>query len=121
MLQSVKMKVQLGGGVRDMRTVDGWLEKGVARVIIGTAAVKDPGFVREAARLPSRPRRGRHRRARRPRRGRRLGATVRHVCARPRPRFEDAGVAAIIYTDICARRRAAGPQHRGDRRARRGA
>jgi len=50
-LASVSMKVQLGGGVRDMKTVAGWLEKGVARVIIGTAAVEDPGFVREASRL----------------------------------------------------------------------
>ena len=45
------MPVQLGGGIRDMRTVEGWLAKGVARVIIGTAAVRDPDFVREAARL----------------------------------------------------------------------
>jgi len=45
-LEAVSMKVQLGGGVRDMRTVEGWLEKGVTRVIIGTAAVQDPGFVR---------------------------------------------------------------------------
>ena len=50
-LARVKMKVQLGGGVRDMRTVTGWLEKGVSRVIIGTAALKDPDFVREASRL----------------------------------------------------------------------
>ena len=45
------MPVQLGGGIRDMRTIEGWLGKGVARVIIGTAAVRDPDFVREAARL----------------------------------------------------------------------
>jgi phosphoribosylformimino-5-aminoimidazole carboxamide ribotide isomerase len=50
-LSAVKMTVQLGGGIRDMKTVTGWLEKGVARVIIGTAAVRDPDFVREAARL----------------------------------------------------------------------
>ena len=49
-LTGVTMKVQLGGGVRDMKTVSGWLEKGVARVIIGTAAVEDPAFVQEAAR-----------------------------------------------------------------------
>ena len=46
-----RMPVQLGGGIRDMRTIDGWLDKGVARVIIGTAAVQGPGLVREAARL----------------------------------------------------------------------
>ena len=45
-----RMPVQLGGGIRDMRTIDGWLDKGVARVIIGTAAVRDPDLVREAAR-----------------------------------------------------------------------
>ena len=48
-LQRVRFPVQLGGGIRDMKTVEGWLAKGVARVIIGTAAVRDPGFVREAA------------------------------------------------------------------------
>ncbi len=41
--------VQLGGGIRDMRTVEGWLGKGVSRVIIGTAAVRDPDFVKSAA------------------------------------------------------------------------
>ncbi len=61
-LGALTIPVQLGGGIRDMRTLSGWLEKGVTRVIIGTAAVKDPSFVRES--------------------------------------FEDAGVAAIIYTDI---------------------
>ncbi len=50
-LAALPMKMQLGGGVRDMKTVRGWLEKGVTRVIIGTAAVRDPDFVREAARL----------------------------------------------------------------------
>ena len=50
-LSGVKMKVQLGGGVRDMRTITGWLEKGIERVIIGTAALKDPDLVREASRL----------------------------------------------------------------------
>ena len=50
-LSGLTMKMQLGGGVRDMKTVRGWLENGVTRVIIGTAAVRDPDFVREAARL----------------------------------------------------------------------
>jgi len=45
-----KAKVQLGGGIRDRATIDNWLEKGVARVILGTAAVRDPDLVREAAR-----------------------------------------------------------------------
>src|SRR3954449_11112584 len=50
-LDVVSIPVQLGGGIRDMRTIEGWLSKGVSRVIIGTAAVRDPDLVREAARL----------------------------------------------------------------------
>ena len=49
-IAATKNPTQLGGGIRDMKTVAGWLEKGVTRVIIGTAAVRDPDFVREAAR-----------------------------------------------------------------------
>ena len=48
-LASVRMPVQLGGGIRDLRTLEAWLAKGIARVIIGTAAVRDPAFVRAAA------------------------------------------------------------------------
>ena len=50
-LDRIALPVQLGGGIRDIRTVDMWLKRGIRRVILGTAAVKDPGFVREAARL----------------------------------------------------------------------
>ena len=49
MLKVVSMPVQLGGGIRDMKTVEGWLDKGIARVIIGTAAVRDPALVKQAA------------------------------------------------------------------------
>ncbi len=49
-LARVTMPVQLGGGIRDLHTVEAWLGKGVARVIIGTAAVRDPDLVRAAAR-----------------------------------------------------------------------
>ncbi|MBI3434249.1 MAG: 1-(5-phosphoribosyl)-5-((5-phosphoribosylamino)methylideneamino)imidazole-4-carboxamide isomerase, partial [Proteobacteria bacterium] len=49
-LAAVAMPVQLGGGVRNTATVEAWLDKGVARVIIGTAAVRDPPFVKQAAR-----------------------------------------------------------------------
>ena len=42
--------MQLGGGIRDRATLEGWLEKGVARVILGTAALRDPELVRGAAR-----------------------------------------------------------------------
>jgi phosphoribosylformimino-5-aminoimidazole carboxamide ribotide isomerase len=99
-LASAAMKAQLGGGVRDMRTVDGWLEKGVARVVLGTAAVEDPAFVREAARRhPGRVAVG-------------VDASDGRVAVAGWAktsdvsavelgrRFEDAGVAALIYTDI---------------------
>ena len=49
-LETVAIPIQLGGGIRDTATVEAWLEKGVTRVIIGTAAVRDPPFVRQAAR-----------------------------------------------------------------------
>ena len=49
MLKAVKMPLQLGGGIRDLATAEAWLEKGVARVIIGTAAVRDPELVKSAA------------------------------------------------------------------------
>jgi phosphoribosylformimino-5-aminoimidazole carboxamide ribotide isomerase len=99
-LAAVAMQVQLGGGIRDMKTVCGWLDKGVARIIIGTAAVKDPEFVREAARLyPGRIAVGIDARD---------GRVAVDGWARTSDvsaldlgrRFEDAGVAAIIYTDI---------------------
>jgi phosphoribosylformimino-5-aminoimidazole carboxamide ribotide isomerase len=94
------MKVQLGGGVRDLRTVAGWLEKGVARVIIGTAALKDPDFVREAARLyPGRIAVGID--ARDGRVAVEGWAMQSDVSALDLGRiFEDSGVAALIYTDI---------------------
>jgi phosphoribosylformimino-5-aminoimidazole carboxamide ribotide isomerase len=99
-LATVKMPVQLGGGIRDLRTIEGWLSKGVTRVIIGTAAVKDPALVHEAAqRFPGRIAVGIDARD---------GlvavegwAKVAQVTARELgKRFEDAGVAALIYTDI---------------------
>jgi len=94
------MQVQLGGGVRDLRTVAGWLEKGVARVIIGTAALKDPDFVREAARLhPGRIAVGID--ARDGRVAVEGWARQSDVSALDLGRmFEDSGVAAVIYTDI---------------------
>ncbi|MBP0652187.1 bifunctional 1-(5-phosphoribosyl)-5-((5-phosphoribosylamino)methylideneamino)imidazole-4-carboxamide isomerase/phosphoribosylanthranilate isomerase PriA, partial [Mycobacterium tuberculosis] len=49
-LASVSMQVQLGGGIRDMAAIEQWLEKGVARVILGTVAVRDPDLVRAACR-----------------------------------------------------------------------
>jgi hypothetical protein len=50
-LAATDVPVQLGGGIRDLATVETWLAKGIRRVILGTAAVRDPDFVREACRL----------------------------------------------------------------------
>jgi len=94
------MPVQLGGGIRDMKTVDGWIGKGVARVIIGTAAVRDPEFVREAARVhPGRVAVGID--ARNGRVAVEGWARLSEMTAEDIGRaFADAGVAALIYTDI---------------------
>ena len=99
-LARVQVPVQLGGGIRDMKTVEGWLAKGVARVIIGTAAVRDPDFVREAARLhPGRIAVGID-----AKNGRVAvegwAQTATLTAEELGRRFEDAGVAAIVYTDI---------------------
>jgi len=98
--KAVDMKVQLGGGIRDMRTIARWLEKGVTRVIIGTAAVKDPALVREAARLyPGQIAVGID--AKDGKVAVEGWARTTRVSALDLGRsFEDAGVAAIIYTDI---------------------
>jgi phosphoribosylformimino-5-aminoimidazole carboxamide ribotide isomerase len=100
MLAAVTMPVQLGGGIRDMATVEGWLAKGIARVIIGTAAVRDPAFVKEAAkRFPGRVAVGLD--ARDGKVAVQGWAETSEVTALDiARRFEDAGVAAIIFTDI---------------------
>jgi phosphoribosylformimino-5-aminoimidazole carboxamide ribotide isomerase len=99
-LNTVDMPVQLGGGIRNMTTIEGWLGRGIDRVIIGTAAVRDPELVRAASRqFPGRVAVG-------------LDARDGKVAVEGwaetsevtvidiARRFEDAGVAAIIYTDI---------------------
>jgi phosphoribosylformimino-5-aminoimidazole carboxamide ribotide isomerase len=100
MLAAVKIPLQLGGGIRDLRVVRAWLEKGVRRVIIGTAAVNDPALVKEAARLyPDRVAVGVDARD---------GRVAVDGWAKTSDlsalelgrRFEDVGVAAIVYTDI---------------------
>ncbi len=98
--QATHLPIQLGGGIRDLDTITNWLDKGIDRVILGTAAVRDPDLVREAAHdFP--------------------GCIAVGIDARDGKvaiegwaetsemtaldlarRFEDAGVAAIIYTDI---------------------
>ena len=100
MLKAVTIPVQLGGGIRDLRTIEAWLAKGVARVIIGTAAVRDPELVKTAAkRFPGRVAVGLD--ARDGRVAVEGWAETSQVTALDiAARFEDAGVAAIIFTDI---------------------
>jgi phosphoribosylformimino-5-aminoimidazole carboxamide ribotide isomerase len=99
-LDAVDIPVQLGGGIRDMAAIANWLDRGVARVILGTAAVSQPGLVRDAAaQFPGRVAVG-------------IDAKGGKVAVRGwadstemeaidlARRFEDAGVAAIIHTDI---------------------
>jgi phosphoribosylformimino-5-aminoimidazole carboxamide ribotide isomerase len=99
-LAAVKTPVQLGGGIRDRATIEAWLSKGVTRVIVGTAAVRDPPLVKDAAKsLPGRVAVGLDARA-----GKVAvegWATSSELSALEiARRFEDAGVAAIVYTDI---------------------
>jgi len=100
MLKAVGMPLQLGGGIRDLGTVEAWLEKGVARVIIGTAAVRDPELVKSAAKkFPGRVAVGLD--ARDGKVAVEGWAETSAVTALDiAQRFEDAGVAAIIFTDI---------------------
>ncbi|MEX2519273.1 MAG: 1-(5-phosphoribosyl)-5-[(5-phosphoribosylamino)methylideneamino]imidazole-4-carboxamide isomerase [Paracoccaceae bacterium] len=99
-LAAVSVPVQLGGGVRDRAVLEAWLSKGVARVILGTAAVRDPEFVKTAARAhPGRVAVGIDARAGMVAVEGWAEATDTTATDLAR-RFEDAGVAAIIYTDI---------------------
>jgi len=99
-LRSVKIPVQLGGGIRDMAGIEAWLRAGIRRVILGSAAVKNPNLVRQACRaFPGRVMVG-------------IDARDGYVATEGWAetssiraldlalRFEDAGVAAIVYTDI---------------------
>ena len=100
MLKAITMPVQLGGGIRDLGTIEAWLAKGVARVIIGTAAVRDPELVKAAARkYPGRVAVGLDARD-----GKVAvegwAETAQVTALEIARRFEDAGVAAIIFTDI---------------------
>lgn len=99
-LKACKVPAQLGGGIRDMATIATWIEKGLARVILGTVAVENPDLVREAAReFPGKVA---------------VGIDARNGLVATKgwaeetnvqvtdlaKSFEDAGVSAIIYTDI---------------------
>jgi phosphoribosylformimino-5-aminoimidazole carboxamide ribotide isomerase len=99
-LEAVDIPVQLGGGIRSMEHVAGWLGSGVERVILGTAAVRDPDFVRAACRAaPGRVAVGID--ARDGRVAVSGWAETSDIAAIDLARrFEDAGVAAIVHTDI---------------------
>jgi phosphoribosylformimino-5-aminoimidazole carboxamide ribotide isomerase len=99
-LKAVKIPVQLGGGIRDRATIEGWLNKGITRVIIGTAAVRNPALVKEAARaFPGRVAVGLD--ARDGKVAVEGWAETSELSALEiARRFEDAGVAAVVYTDV---------------------
>lgn len=99
-LAAIKMPTQLGGGIRDLKTIEAWLDKGISRVILGTVAVKDPELVIEACKaFPGQIAVG-------------IDAKDGFVAVEGwaevselsvidlAKKFENAGVAAIIYTDI---------------------
>ena len=99
-LASCDVPAQLGGGIRDMATIEAWLTKGLARVILGTVAVENPDLVRAAAKaFPGQVAVGID--ARKGRVATRGWAEETEVQATDLAKsLEDAGVAAIIYTDI---------------------
>ncbi len=99
-LKAISIPVQLGGGIRDLATIEHWLSRGVARVILGTTALRNPGIVREACKeFPGEIVVG-------------IDAKAGHVAVEGwgesstltaielGKRFEDAGVTAIVFTDI---------------------
>lgn len=99
-LAKVRVPCQLGGGIRDIATVEMWVERGISRVILGTAAVENPALVRDAARaFPGKVAVG-------------IDARAGKVATRGwadqtdmsavdlAQRMQDCGVAAVIYTDI---------------------
>jgi phosphoribosylformimino-5-aminoimidazole carboxamide ribotide isomerase len=99
-LQAISIPVQLGGGIRDLATIEHWLSRGVRRVILGTVALRNPDIVREACKeFPGEIVVG-------------IDAKAGHVAVEGwgesssltaielGKRFEDAGVTAIVFTDI---------------------
>jgi len=108
-LSALDVPAQLGGGIRDMATIEAWLTKGLARVILGTVAVEDPDLVRDAAKaFPGQIAVGLD--AREGRVATRGWAEETDIQVTDLARkFEDAGIAAIIYTDIDRDGAMAGP------------
>lgn len=99
-LAAVKVPCQLGGGIRDMQTIEMWLTRGLARVILGTVAVEDPALVRRAAKaFPNQIAVGIDaRKGLVATKGWATETTIKAIDLAKS--FEDAGVAALIYTDI---------------------
>ena len=99
-LAAITVPAQMGGGIRDMATIESWLTRGLSRVILGTVAVENPALVREAAMaFPGKIAVGID--ARKGRVATRGWAEETDVMATDlAQQFQDAGVAAIIYTDI---------------------
>ena len=99
-LKACPVPAQLGGGIRDMKTIARWIDRGLARVILGTVAVENPDLVREAAReFPGKVAVGLD--ARNGFVATRGWATETDIQVVDLARqFEDAGISAIIYTDI---------------------
>ncbi len=99
-LQALTIPAQLGGGIRDLATIEMWLAKGIRRVILGTVAVRNPALVREACvKFPGRIAVGIDAK------GGKVAVegwaeTSQLDAIELARRFADAGVAAIIYTDI---------------------
>lgn len=97
---AIDLPIQLGGGIRDMAAVEAWIDAGITRVILGTAALTNPGFVKEAARaFPGKIVVGADAK------GGKVAtdgwATVSDLTPVDLGRkFEDAGVAAILFTDV---------------------
>jgi len=108
-LSAISVPAQLGGGIRDMATIERWLDKGLARVILGTVAVENPDLVRQAAHaFPGQIAVGID--ARNGRVATRGWAEETDIMVTDLAHsFEDAGVAAIIYTDIDRDGAMAGP------------
>ncbi len=99
-LKATRNPVQLGGGIRTLAHIESWLEKGLARVILGTVAVRDPGLVRQACRLfPGKVAVGIDARGGKVAVEGWAEASELGVIELAQ-KFEGAGVAAIIYTDI---------------------
>ena len=99
-LKAVKIPVQLGGGIRNLATVERWLAEGITRVIIGTAAVRDPDFVKAAAKqFPGKVAVGIDARAGKVAVSGWAEETQLEAVELARL-FENGGVAAIVYTDV---------------------